>query len=303
MEDLEGKVAFITGGASGIGFGMARVFLRNGMKVVIADVRQDHLDEAAAALKGANNVHFMQVDVTDRAAMARAADETVEIFGKVHVLCNNAGVGIIGSAKDATYDDWDWGIRVNLDGVFNGIRSFLPKILAHGEGGHIVNTSSVSAVLPGGLIYAAAKAGVMGLSEGIRTELAADNVGVTVLMPGPIVTNIHEVAKLRPEKFQDTGFREMEDRLLQRQPSAAWMDPIQVGEMIVDAIRRNLLFVLTHNEFRDGTAQRFEAILAAFPQGPVDEERAKSLGFPVANPMYEKMLEEGQPPAGSGKTE
>ncbi len=232
--------------------------------------------------------------------MARAADDTVALFGKVHVLCNNAGVGIIGNAKDATYDDWDFGIRVNLDGVFNGIKSFLPRILAHGEGGHIVNTSSVSAALPGGLIYAAAKSAVMGLSEGIRTELAEDNVGVMVLMPGPIVTNIHEVAKLRPEQFRDTGFKDMEDRLLQRAPSPAWMDPIQVGEMIVDAIRRNLLFVFTHNEFKEGTRQRFEAILAAFPEGEVDLERQKALGFPVVNPMYQKMLDDGEKPAGSG---
>ena len=297
MQDVEGKVAFITGGASGIGLGIARTLLGAGMKVVIADIRQDHLDEAAALLKGSNAVHFIRLDVTDRAAMAAAADETERVFGKVHVLCNNAGVGIIGGVKDATYADWDWGIRVNLDAVFNGIHSFLPRILAHGEGGHIVNTSSVAAVLPGSLVYSAAKSAVMGLSEGIRPELAKDNIGVTCLMPGPIVTNIHEVAKLRPEQHGDTGYGAFEQQLLDRTPSADWMDPLDVGGMVLDAIRRNLLFVFTHNEFREGAEQRFQAVLSAFPRGPVDQERVRRLGFPVANPMYAEILEADAEPA------
>src|SRR5579863_9968682 len=132
MEQVEGKVAFITGGASGIGYGMARVFLRNGMKVVIADIRQDHLDAAKADLKGANNVHFIKLDVTDRAAMKAAADETERVFGKVHVVCNNAGIGILGGSKKATYDDWDWGLGVNIGGVVNGIQTFVPRIQKHG---------------------------------------------------------------------------------------------------------------------------------------------------------------------------
>jgi NAD(P)-dependent dehydrogenase (short-subunit alcohol dehydrogenase family) len=301
MKDVADKTAFVTGGASGIGFGMARAFLQAGMKVVIADIRQDHLDEAAATLKGVNTVHFIRLDVTDRAAMAAAADEAERVFGKVHVLCNNAGVGIMGGVKDATFDDWDWGMSVNLDGVFNGVRTFLPRIIAHGEGGHIVNTSSISAVLPGGVVYAAAKSAVMGLSEAMAEELAAEGVGVTCLMPGPITTNIHEVAKLRPQTFSDTNLGEAEQALLERVPSADWMDPLEVGAMVLDAIRRDLLFVFTHNEFKAGVEQRFQAVLGAFPRGPVDEARAKRLGFPVARPIYARILDADEPPAGSGE--
>jgi NAD(P)-dependent dehydrogenase (short-subunit alcohol dehydrogenase family) len=302
VQHVEGKVAFVTGGASGIGFGMARVFLRNGMKVVIADIRQDHLDEAAALLKGANNVHFIRLDVTDRAAMAAAADETERIFGKVHVLCNNAGIGILGGAKKATYDDWDWGLGVNLGGVINGIQTFVPRIARHGEGGHIVNTSSMAGVLPGAgaTIYVTAKAAVLGMSECLKAELAGDKIGVTALCPGPITTNIHEVAKMRPEQFQNTGLGEVEASLAARVPSPVWMDPIEVGEMVLDAIRRDLLFIFTHNEFKDGVAQRFAATLAAFPRDPVDEEKAKRFGFPTSNPLYAEILAANADPAKGG---
>ena len=145
MDNVDGKVAFITGGASGIGLGMAKAFTKAGMKAVIADLRADHIAEAKAyfdATPQKDAVHFIELDVTDRAAYARAADEAERVFGKVHVLCNNAGIGISGEISKATYHDWDWAMSVNLDGVFNGIHIFLPRIRAHGEGGHIVNTSS-----------------------------------------------------------------------------------------------------------------------------------------------------------------
>jgi NAD(P)-dependent dehydrogenase (short-subunit alcohol dehydrogenase family) len=303
MDNIEGKVAFVTGGASGIGFGIARVLLRNGMKVVIADIRQDHLDEAAAALKGSNAVHFIKLDVTDRAAMKAAADEAERVFGKVHVLCNNAGIGILGGSKKATYDDWDWGMGVNLGGVINGVQTFVPRIMAHGEGGHIVNTSSMAGVLPGGAatIYVTAKAAVLGMSESLRQELAPEKIGVTALCPGPITTNIHEVSTLRPEQYKNSGLGEVEAALAVRQPSPVWMDPIEVGEMAMDAIRRDLMFVFTHNEFKEGVAQRFAATLNAFPRGPVDEEKAKRFGFPTSNPLYAELLKADPAPAKGGE--
>lgn len=294
MIDLEGKVAFITGGASGIGLGMAQVFLRNGMRVTVADIRQDHLDSAAQHLGRTDSTCFVRLDVTDRVAMRAAADAALQRFGKIHVLCNNAGIGIMGSAKAATYDDWDWGIRVNLDAVFNGVRTFLPHLLEHGEGAHIVNTSSVSAVLPSALIYAAAKAGVLAMSEVLRSELAADGVGVTCLMPGPTTTNIHEVAKLRPDRFADTGLSEVEASLLNRKPSPDWMDPARVGEMVADAIRRNRAFVITHAEFKAGAERRFEALLTGFPRPTA--QAGRPLGFRVSNPMYDAILAAEQAP-------
>ena len=163
MEDVEGKVAFITGGASGVGLGMARAFTGAGMKVVLADIRQEHLDEAMASL-GGGEVHPVRVDVTDRAGMAAAAEEAERVFGKVHVICNNAGINLFNDITSATYQDWDWVFGVNLGGVINGVVTFVPRIKAHGEGGHVVNTASMASFLagPGAGIYTAAKFGGAG---------------------------------------------------------------------------------------------------------------------------------------------
>ena len=148
MQNVQGKVAFVTGGASGIGLGIAGAFVAAGMKVVLADLRQDHIGEAMADFdrRGqAQNVHAIQLDVTDRKAMAAAADETERVFGNVHVLVNNAGIGIQGPFKGVTYEDWDFGMSVNLGGVINGLQTFLPRMRAHGEGGHVVSTASLAA--------------------------------------------------------------------------------------------------------------------------------------------------------------
>jgi NAD(P)-dependent dehydrogenase (short-subunit alcohol dehydrogenase family) len=292
LKEVSGKVAFITGGASGIGYGMTRAFLRAGMKVLVADVRQDHLDNCASALRNEKSVHFTRLDVTDRAAMAKAADDAERVFGKVHILCNNAGVGAFGEVGRMTYSDWDWILGVNLGGVVNGVHTFLPRILAHGEGGHIVNTSSIGAVVPmgGGIAYITAKSAVMGLTEALRSELSSGEIGVTLLSPGPTATNIHEVARLRPPQYQDSGLGEIEQELARRTPPATWMDPMAVGELVLDAIRHNRLFVMTHNEYRAGAEARFKAVLTGFPQGPVDQARQDALGFPVANPLYAEII-------------
>ena len=168
MQNVEGKVAFITGGASGIGLGMANAFVNAGMKVVISDFRMDHLDESAEyfRLKGQEKSIFqLKLDVTDREAFAYAAEETERVFGKVHILCNNAGVGVLGPVKLAKFGDWDWVLGVMVGGVVNGIQVFLPRILKHGEGGHIVTTSSMGGVLPlaESPIYSTAKAAVIGM--------------------------------------------------------------------------------------------------------------------------------------------
>jgi NAD(P)-dependent dehydrogenase (short-subunit alcohol dehydrogenase family) len=269
MKDVTGKVAFITGGASGIGLGIAKAFVRAGMNVVIADLRNDHIDAAMEFFLSngqRQNVHSIQLDVTDRAGMELAADETAKVFGKVHVLVNNAGVGIEGPLEKATYADWDFGIGVNLGGVINGIQTFLPRIRAHGEGGHIVNTSSLAAlvVMPAFMVmYAASKAAVIALSEALSTELPQENIGVTVLCPGPVKSNIHELGKNRPEQFrQDSGFADAEQQLGQR----LWMKPEEVGDRILDAVLKDKLYVITHGEWRDMAAARFDAILDAMPK-------------------------------------
>ena len=268
MRDVEGKTAFITGGASGIGFGMARAFLNAGMKVVMADIRQDHIDEAKSVLAGSNRpYHFIRLDVTDRAAMAAAADEVERVFDKVHVVCNNAGVAGNAPIDQADYEDWDWVMGVNLGGVVNGVKTFAPRIKKHGEGGHIVNTSSMAGIIPltaSGGIYAASKFAVRGLTESLRLAMGQYNIGVSVLCPGLVHTNIMDGEKSRPEHLK--GKTQYASRHAgAASPALAGMDPLEMGERVLRGIRRNDAYILTHGEFKDEVAGLFQDILAAFP--------------------------------------
>jgi NAD(P)-dependent dehydrogenase (short-subunit alcohol dehydrogenase family) len=296
MMEVAGKVAFVTGGASGIGLGLAKVLVRAGMRVVIADVRQDHLDEALAGFGGqgrAADVLGVRLDVTDRGAYAQAADAAERAFGKVHLLVNNAGVGLLGPLKLAGYGDWDWGLGVMIGGVINGIQTFLPRILAHGEGGHIVNTSSMAALIPinNAAIYVTAKAAVVGLSEVMRGELAADHIGVSAFCPGPVQTNIRESGRTRPQTLKaDSGYAELERQLEQRPNSPLWMDPVECGERVLAGIRRNDLYILTHREFKDGVREHYEALLASFPEEPVDAARAENIRFLLGNRIFAEEL-------------
>ncbi len=261
MQDVEGKVAVVTGGASGIGYGMARTFLKAGMKVVIMDFSQAHLDEVKAELKGVNNVHFMRVDVTDRAAMAAAADEVERVFGKVHLLCNNAGVASGQATDEADYAEWDRVLAVNLGGVINGIKSFIPKIKAHGEGGHIVNTSSMAGLIPlpeTGGIYAATKFAVRGLSDSLRLNLAKDGIGVSTLCPG--LTRSRIMTTANPD-----GPAEPEAGALFNDMSGA-MDPLELGEAVLRGVQRNDPYILAHGEFKDEVREIFDEILDQFPE-------------------------------------
>jgi NAD(P)-dependent dehydrogenase (short-subunit alcohol dehydrogenase family) len=272
MRDFEGKAAIVTGGASGIGLGIVGALLAAGMRVAIADLRRDHIDAALASLgqlRSSGRVHAIEVDVTDRHAMAAAADEVERIFGKLHVLVNNAGVGIQGPFGGITYADWDFGLAVNLGGVINGLQTFLPRIRAHGEGGYIVNTASLAALVPVSsaiIVYQAAKAAVIAISETIRSELAPENIGVSVLCPGPVRTNIHEVSKNRPAKF-DVGeaFRRTEETGATYVPFPSMMDPAEVGALVLDAMRSDRLYIITHGEWRSVALARHDAIIAAMP--------------------------------------
>jgi NAD(P)-dependent dehydrogenase (short-subunit alcohol dehydrogenase family) len=292
MREVEGRTAFVTGGASGIGLGMATAFAAAGMNVVIADLRRDHIETALERLDG-ERVHAIELDVTDREGFARAGDEAERVFGNVHVLCNNAGVGILGPAANARYADWDWGLGVLLGGAVNGIQTFLPRLLAHGEGGHIVNTSSMAGVLPvpNSVIYTTAKAALIGMSEVLRSELVAEGIGVSAFCPGPVQTNIGEVGKTRPERYADSGYAEFERQLAERETSPLWMDPLECGERVLAGIRDDDLYIFTHREFREGADERFMAMLASFPDEPVNEERADAIGFLLSNPIFREVLE------------
>ena len=173
MRDVAGKVAFVTGAASGMGLAMARSFAAAGMQVALADIEEDALQRAHASFGPGNaDTIALPLDVTDRDAMAEAADRTEAAFGKIHVLCNNAGVAISASFADTAYADWDWVLGVNLQGVINGVATILPRIAAHGEGGHVVNTASVAGLLAFGRagIYNTSKFAVLGMSEAMRAD-------------------------------------------------------------------------------------------------------------------------------------
>jgi len=296
MDEVAGKTAFVTGGASGIGLGMATAFAAADMNVVIADVRRDHI---AAALEHfdengrSESVRALELDVTDRDGFARAADEAEHAFGNVHVLCNNAGMGILGPVTLARYADWDWGLGVLLGGVVNGVQTFLPRMLAHKEGGHIVNTSSMAAVVPiaGSAIYITAKAALIGLSEALRSELAREGIGVSAFCPGPVQTNIREGGRTRPERYSDSGYTELERQLEERPNSPLWMDPVECGERVLAGIRRDDLYIFTHREFREGADERFRAMLESFPDEPLNGARADAISFLLSNLIFREVLE------------
>lgn len=274
MKDVKGKTAFITGGASGVGLGMAKVFLEAGMKVVIADIRQEFLDEAIKELDG--DVHALQLDITDRGAMERAAEETVKVFGKVHVLCNNAGINLFKTIDESTYEDWDWIVGINLTGVFNGVHEFLPHIKAHGEGGHIVNTASMAAFCAGATagIYTATKFAVRGMSESLRLSLGEFNIGVSVLCPGLVQSRIYLSEDIRPEDLTVTN-REIDIEGIKRleEVHKMGMDPVEVGRKVLRGILNNDLYIFSHPDHREEVRQLCDEIVSAFPDESPDPER------------------------------
>ena len=306
MDRIEGRVAFVTGGASGIGLGMAKAFAKAGMKVVIADVRDDHLGQARTWFDEAGlgaSVHLVKLDVTDRAAYAAAADEAERVFGKVHVLCNNAGIGIGASVGEASYADWDWGVDVNLNGVFNGVHTFLPRIRAHGEGGHIVNTASMGGILQYSRsgVYVTTKFAVVGLSEALRAELEGEPIGVSAFCPGGVRSNIREYEKTRPERYAASapaaapagpppGFT-MTDELRAALGSLT-TEAEEAGEIVLKGIRDDALYIFTAPEFRPGVTERFEAILHALGEDASRTEAAlKHIPGLVGSPIYRKSME------------
>jgi NAD(P)-dependent dehydrogenase (short-subunit alcohol dehydrogenase family) len=272
MEKLAGRVAVITGGASGIGLGIARAFAGAGARLALLDVEERVLAAAGNALaQGGAEVIGVRADVADPASLEAAAERVLARFGRIDVLCNNAGVLTHGPLVESQPNDWSWLVGVNLLGVGNGIRTFVPRIRAHGEGGHVVNTASVAGLvaLPGLGIYGATKFAVMALSETLRAELAPEGIGVSVLCPGGVRTRIHEAARNRPAAFGGAdaaaGRAAASDAAIE-----AGMDPDRVGACMVRAVRRNDLYALTHPEFRAAFAEHMQTILDAFDRAAAE---------------------------------
>ncbi len=272
ISDFTGRTAFITGGASGIGLGIAKVLAARGARIVIADLRPDHIETALAQFAGgnqSNSVRAINLDVTNRAAYAEAAAQMQAEMGGIDILINNAGVGVEGPILQAGYADWDFGLGVNVGGVINGLQAFLPQMIAHGRGGHIVNTASLAAtiVMPGNFaIYAAGKAAVLNLSENIRADMGEKGIGVSVLCPGFVKSNIHQAAQNRPAHLREgSGFAESEATLGARELGDNWMEPELVGEMVANGILSNQLYIVTHGEFKDRMRQRAVELIDATP--------------------------------------
>jgi NAD(P)-dependent dehydrogenase (short-subunit alcohol dehydrogenase family) len=276
MQDLQGKVAVVTGGASGIGLGLARRFAGEGMRVVLADVEPAALDKATGELAdefGADSVVGVLTDVRDDEAVDALAAATFDRFGAAHVLCNNAGVGVGGLAWNVPPDRWRWAVDVNLLGVARGIRAFVPRMIEQGEG-HVVNTASAAGILtgPGMAPYFATKHAVVALSESLYFDLQLTGVpiGVSVLCPEWVRTNIADSERNRPadvapaETTVVSGIEVDADmvRALIQGLIDGGMDPADVAAQVVDAVRTGRFWVLTHPTTVESARQRWDAIAA-----------------------------------------
>jgi NAD(P)-dependent dehydrogenase (short-subunit alcohol dehydrogenase family) len=299
MQDVQGKTAFITGGASGMGLGMAKAFARAGMKVVISDIRKDGIEEALKENFSDTNfdVHGIPLDVTSREQWVQAADEAEERYGKVHLLVLNAGVGVAGPMQNANYKDWDFCMGVNVGGVINGLVTMLPRMLAHGEPGHVVATSSTGgfSAVGGAGLYCTAKFAVAGMMESLATDLKGTPIRASVFFPGPVQTNLglttHET---RPEHLRNAPPPEVPGAPPRPMPNfdmSLFMTKEEVGERVLRGILNDDLMIMSHPEFRAGIVARNEALLRAIPQeepNTARHEMLKAFGTLLYNPIYDE---------------
>ncbi len=249
MKDFAGKVAFITGGASGAGLGQAKVFSEAGCKIVIADIRQDHLDEAKVYFKDKKvKVHTIKLDITDRKAYTEAADEVEKVFGEPpQLLFNTAGVNAFGPAEASTFEDYDWVMGVCLGGVINGMVTFVPRMIKAGKGGYIATTASMGGLMgtSGCAPYSAAKAAVINLMESYYQALKPYGIGVSCLCPGGIRTNIGESSYTRPKHLANTGYNTNEKTIaFMRHHYSFGIDPVEMAQILKKGMENDVLYIL-----------------------------------------------------------
>jgi NAD(P)-dependent dehydrogenase (short-subunit alcohol dehydrogenase family) len=275
MENLSGKVAVITGGASGIGFATAKALAAKGTKIVIADIEAGALEKAVAALSSSGaKAEGVVCDVADLASVQSLAEQTFSKMGGAHIVFNNAGVAINGHIAQMKHSDWEWIIKVDLWGPIHGVEAFLPRMIEQKQGGHILFTSSIAGLVPteGLGVYAVAKYGVVALAETLRREVRQHNIGVSVLCPLRVETNIGSSERNRTADF---GGAAASPRV-QAQTSSnivmagEVMSPDEVATKVVDAIIANRLYILPHDDSRELIRRRFQRIDATF-----DEQRKK----------------------------
>ena len=269
LTELRGKTAYITASSDGIGLGIARACANAGMKVVIGYRNPDRLQKALRQFKPDNaGLLSIKHDVTDRDGWQRLLEEINAKFGNLHLLVNNAGVKTLRKASEASFAEWDNAVAVNLTGIYNGVAACLPHMLKHGEGAHIVTTTSMSGLLPGvsAGVYTATKIAAVGLMEALRIELETTTVGTSAYCPGPTNTQ-NDPNDPRPP-LPDGRPR----------PPAMGMDPLEAGERVLNGVRNNDLFILTHPEFKDGMQERFDSMIASVPDETAPPARVAVIG-------------------------
>jgi NAD(P)-dependent dehydrogenase (short-subunit alcohol dehydrogenase family) len=272
MKDFAGRTAFVTGGANGVGIGLVRALLAQGCNVAIADIRPAHID---AALQALDNPRAMgvQVDVSSRADLARAAESVEAKFGVVSLLFNNAGVNLFQSIEESSYDDWDWIMGVNLHGPINGVMTFVPRMIRAQQGGYIVNTASMAGFLAAGVcgIYNTTKFAVHGLSGSLRASLAQHGIGVSVLCPGLVKSYIYASDEIRPEGLKG-GAKPVNTQNVKRlaEVHQFGMEPDVIAARVLEAMREDRFHVFSHPEFKDELSEVFGEILQDFRDYPAD---------------------------------
>ena len=281
MIDFAGRTAFVTGGANGIGLGLARALLAEGCKVAIIDIREDSLEKALLTLDNQEAIGI-RLDVASRADWPAIADEVEARLGPVSLLFNNAGINLFQTIDDSSFDDWDWLLGVNLHGVINGVMTFAPRMKARGAGGYIVNTASMASFLASGApgIYNTTKFAVRGLTESLRYSLAPHGIGVSVLCPGLVKSYIYASDDVRPDALKG-GMTPVDAENVARleQVHQHGMEPDVIAARVLDGMRENRAHIFPHPEFRDELAGIFEETLADFRDYPADAGFEERLGF------------------------
>lgn len=293
MEHFRDRVAFITGAASGIGLGIARACQGAGMKVVIADVRKRALASAAASLAVDGNVVLpLVLDVTDRKQWVACADRVRSELGSVDLLCSNAGVNFVGPTHEATYEDWDFALGVNIGGTINAVRTFAAAMSNSGRGGHIVITASVSGLFtgPGAGVYVTSKFALVGLAESLRADLRESGVGVSVLCPGPVQSELFEsTQEVRPADLAASGSRPVVSAGMARADTPIFRTApggAEIGDCVLKGVRRNDLYILTHPEIRPVLEARAAALLRALPPEAVSAARIEAEARLLDSSLY-----------------
>ena len=267
MQELSGRVAVITGGASGIGLATARRLAREGMRLVLADIEKNPLEAAVKEIQGLGAEALgVQTDVGDLTQVQALADQTFAHFGAAHLVFNNAGVAIFGPIQDMKHEDWEWVLRVDLWGVIHGVEAFVPRMIKQGQGGHIVNTASFAGLVPNeGLgVYCVAKYGVVALSECLARDLRPHGIGVSVLCPMILETNIEKSERNRPTELGGPAASRPRTSAEQQNLRGRTLSPDLAAEKVLRAVKAGELYIHTHEEARAFIRRRFERIDRAF---------------------------------------